>query len=62
MKQYYIGDFVNPEEEKESWEEYVKRKQREEENQMSTPMKLVLLAIILFALSFLYNYLTEEGN
>jgi cytochrome b involved in lipid metabolism len=26
MKDLYIGDFYNPEEEKESWEDYVKRK------------------------------------
>jgi len=32
MKQLYIGDFYNPEEEKESWEDYIKRKQKEEEN------------------------------
>ena len=26
MKTFYIGDFYNPEDEKESWEEYIKRK------------------------------------
>ncbi len=35
MRELYIGDFHNPEAEKESWEDYVKRKQKEEEGQMS---------------------------
>lgn len=26
MRQFYIGDFYNPEEEKESWEDYIVRK------------------------------------
>jgi hypothetical protein len=30
MRKMYIGDFFNPEEAKESWEDYTKRKQREE--------------------------------
>ena len=58
MRGLYIGDFYNPEEEKESWEDYVRRKQKEEENQMSTFQKLILIAIFIFAASFLYNYLT----
>jgi hypothetical protein len=32
MKDMYIGDFYNPEEEKESWNDYIKRKEREEAN------------------------------
>ena len=35
MKEFYIGDFYNPEEEKEDWETYVRRKKLEEESQMS---------------------------
>ena len=35
MLELYIGDFHNPENEKESWEEYVKRREREQEGQMS---------------------------
>ena len=31
MKDLYVGDFHNPEEDKESWEEYIKRKKREED-------------------------------
>jgi hypothetical protein len=27
----FIGDYINPEEQKESWEDYVQRKAREEE-------------------------------
>ena len=30
MRKMYIGDFFNPEEAKESWEDYTKRKQRDE--------------------------------
>ena len=32
MLNLYIGDFYNPDAEKESWEDYVRRKQREEAN------------------------------
>lgn len=35
MRDLYIGDFYNPDEEKESWEDYIKRKKKEEEGQMS---------------------------
>jgi cytochrome b involved in lipid metabolism len=31
MKDLYIGDFKNAEEEKESWEQYQQRKKKEEE-------------------------------
>jgi cytochrome b involved in lipid metabolism len=31
MEGLYIGDFQNPDDNKESWEDYVRRKQREEE-------------------------------
>lgn len=34
MKEFYIGDFANPED-KESWEEYIGRKKKEEEESMS---------------------------
>jgi hypothetical protein len=30
MRGMFIGDFDNPDEAKESWEDYMKRKQREE--------------------------------
>jgi hypothetical protein len=36
MHEFYIGNFSNPNEDDESWEEYVRRKQREEEGKMSS--------------------------
>ena len=59
MKQFYIGDFYNPEDEKESWEEYIKRKQKEEENKMSPYLKIFFACIFFIALTFLYQQLTE---
>lgn len=59
MKQFYIGDFYNPEDEKESWEDYIKRKQKEEEAQMSPYLKMFLACVFLFALSYLYTHLTS---
>ena len=35
MRELYIGDFHNPDHESESWEEYVKRREREQAGQMS---------------------------
>ncbi len=35
MRGMYLGDFINPEDQKESWEDYTKRKQREEEGQLA---------------------------
>lgn len=60
MRDMYIGDFHNPEEEKESWEDYVKRKQKEEESSMSTNAKLILIAIFVSVLYFIYGYLSED--
>lgn len=60
MKDLYIGDFKNPGDDKESWEEYMKRKQREEENQLSLTQKLVLVGLFIVVFTYLYNYLT--GN
>ena len=61
MKDLYIGDFVDPDDNKESWEDYVRRKQKEEEGQLSTIQKLVLIGIFVVTFSYLYNYLTG-GN
>ena len=35
MLHLYIGDFYNPDADGESWEDYVRRKQREEQAQMN---------------------------
>jgi cytochrome b involved in lipid metabolism len=58
MKGFYIGDFYNPEDEKESWEDYIARKQKEEDNKMSPYLKIFLACIFLFAFSYLYQHLT----
>ena len=60
MKDFYIGDFYNPEDEKESWESYIKRKQREEENQMSPLVKSLLIALFIVSFSYLYNQLAGQ--
>lgn len=62
MRDLYIGDFYNPEEEKESWEEYVRRRQKEDENQMSLFQKFVLIGLFLFVFTFLYNYIVETSD
>jgi hypothetical protein len=34
MRDLYIGEFLNAEEAKESWEDYVKRKKKEDEGKL----------------------------
>jgi hypothetical protein len=58
MKDLYVGDFYNPENDKESWEDYIKRKKKEEDAQMPPMQKLILIGIIVIAFAFAYNYLT----
>ena len=60
MKQFYIGDFFNPEDEKESWEEYIKRKDREEKEKMSPMLKTFLTCAVLFIIAYLYQTLTAQ--
>ena len=60
MKEFYIGDFYNPEEEKEDWETYVRRKKLEEESQMSPTFKFALLVIFVIGFSYLYNFLIQD--
>lgn len=55
MKDMYIGDFYNPEDEKESWEDYIRRKQREEDAKMSPMVKTLLICLFIFALSVAYS-------
>ncbi len=62
MKGLYIGDFYNPEEEKESWEEYIRRKKREEDAQMSPMQKFILIGIAIMVFAYMYNYLTNTNN
>ena len=59
MRELYIGDFYNPDAEKESWEDYVTRKKKEEEGQMSTFQRLILIGIFVVAFTFLYNYIVN---
>jgi hypothetical protein len=35
MRKMFIGDFINPDEVKEPWEDYVKRKAGEEQGQLA---------------------------
>ena len=60
MRDLYIGDFYNPEAEKESWEDYVRRKQREEQNEMSPMLKLFLVGMFITAFYYIYNFLVEN--
>ena len=62
MLNLYIGDFYNPDAEKESWEDYVRRKQREEANQMSFTQKAILIGVFLVGFSLLYNYIVGADN
>ena len=62
MKELYIGDFDNPDADGESWEDYIKRKQKEEENQLSFGQKAILLVVFVVIVSFLYSYLTGGGD
>jgi cytochrome b involved in lipid metabolism len=58
MRKMYVGDFYNPDEAKESWEDYTKRKQLEEQGQLSIVQKLVLVGLFLTVFFYLYTYLT----
>ena len=60
MKGFYIGDFLNAEEAKESWEDYVKRKQREEQSQLALWQKLLLVGLFVVVFFSLFNYLTGD--
>lgn len=62
MREFYIGDFINPEEQKEPWEDYVKRKEREAQGQASLWQKLVLLALFFTVFFSLYSYLTAPKS
>lgn len=57
MRDLYIGDYINEEDEKESWQNLVKRKQVE--NQVSPVMRALMLVgygLVFFAL---YYFLTK---
>jgi hypothetical protein len=58
MLDMYVGDFHNPDAEKESWDNYIKRKEMEEANAMSSTTKLILFAIFVISMNLLYQYLT----
>eukprot|EP00347_Sterkiella_histriomuscorum_P023894 403333018 len=55
-----IGEFKNPDDDQEPWEDYIRRKQKEEEAQLSTWQKLVLVGLFIITFSYLYNYLTGQ--
>ena len=60
MKGMSIGDFINPEDQKESWEAYIQRKKREEEGQLSLPVRILLVAGFVIVFKLLYTYLTQD--
>jgi hypothetical protein len=60
MRDLYVGDFHNPEAEKESWEDYIRRKQKEEEAQMSPTVKILLIGLFVTVFYFIYEYLSQE--
>lgn len=59
MRDMYIGDFINEEDMKESWEDYVKRKQAEEKGKLSPVMRGLLLLVYGLVFFGLYYYLTK---
>ena len=61
MRKMFIGDFINPDEQKESWEDYVKRKEREGQGQLALWQKLVLVLMFLGVFFSLYTYLTKTS-
>ena len=54
MEDLYIGDFYNPDEDKESWEEYVRRIEAAEANKMSTNLKIVIILLFVGVVYGLY--------
>ena len=60
MRDMYIGDFFNAEESKESWEDYIKRKEAEEKGQLKFWQRGLLLAVYAFVFFALYFYLTSK--
>ena len=59
MRDLFIGDFINEEDNKESWEDYVERKAREEKGQLALWQKFVLVGMFLVVFFSLYSYLTS---
>lgn len=57
MRDLYIGEFFNPEEAKESWEDYVKRKKREDEGKLKLWQQAILLLVYAAVFFGLYTYL-----
>ena len=57
MRGLYIGDFLSND--KEPWEDYVRRKEREQEGQLAMWQKLVLVAMFVIVFGSLYTYLTS---
>jgi hypothetical protein len=55
LKDFYIGDFINADEDK-----YQQKKKKDEEGQMSLVQKLILICIFVGAFAFLYSYLTKD--
>ena len=62
MLELYIGDFYNPDADGEPWEDYVRRKQKEEESQLSFNQKAILLGVFVVVASFLYSYIVNSPD
>lgn len=60
MRDMFIGDFYNAEEAKESWEDYVKRKKREEEGKLKLWQQLILIAVYAAIFFGLFYYLKTQ--
>ena len=58
MKAMYIGDFINLEDEKESWDKFQNRKEQEDSGQLVLWQKLILVALFIAVFLSLYSYLT----
>jgi len=57
MRDLYIGDYINEEDAKESWQNLVKRKQAE--NQVSPVMRALMLLAYGLVFFGLYYFLTK---
>jgi hypothetical protein len=58
MRELYIGDFKDPDAGDESWDQYIKRKEKEDASKMSNTQRLILIAIFGAVVFYLYQYLT----
>ena len=45
MKDLFIGEFVNPEDDKENWDQYLKRRTKEEKEQEEQKQMMIMVGV-----------------